>query len=304
MCNYLENISRAIGSFSYLLVPDPLMEHGHSLEWPNTNYCASPLEDSNEFLERAKDVFGRLIRRTAFEKKPLSFENDEIDTVVYPLVQFTPLLGPEESTHQHALAVVLSALRSKLLAGARWTFSTPYFNPMTSLRSALLSTTAKQGIISTGAPQATSFYGTAGLTGYIPSAFTSEARRFLRGVEQSHREDQVQLLEWQRGRGDLPGGWTYHAKGMWVTKNVEEDPCMTIVGSSNYGERSFALDLEQDALLVTKNAGLKKRIGDEERRVLEYGRRVTREELSAGERKTGPLVFILIWFIRLVGASI
>jgi CDP-diacylglycerol--glycerol-3-phosphate 3-phosphatidyltransferase len=304
MCNYFEKIHRTIGGFSYLLVPDPSAEFGHSTEWPSTNYCANPLEDSKEFLDMARQVFGPLIRRTSFEKKPSAFESDEVDTVVYPLAQFTPLLGPGESTQQHVVAIVLSALCSALFAGARWTFSTPYFNPVSSLRSALLSTTAKQGSMVTGAPQATSFYGTAGLTGYIPAAFTPEARRFLKGVEENHREHQVQLLEWQRGRGDMPGGWTYHAKGLWVAKSAEEDPCMTIVGSSNYGERSFALDLEQDAFIVTKNVDLKKRIGDEERRILEHARRVTREELSTGDRKTGLLVFILLWLIRLIGVSI
>jgi CDP-diacylglycerol--glycerol-3-phosphate 3-phosphatidyltransferase len=114
----------------------------------------------------------------------------------------------------------------------------------------------------------------------------------------------VHLLEWQRGRGDEPGGWTYHAKGLWVAESDEEDPFMTVVGSSNYGKRSFALDLEQDVIVVTKNQDLKKRIGHEERHILEHARRVTREELSTGERKTGLVVFILLWFIQLLGVSI
>jgi CDP-diacylglycerol---glycerol-3-phosphate 3-phosphatidyltransferase len=67
----------------------------------------------------------------------------------------------------------------------------------------------------------------------------------------------------------------YHAKGMWVTRPAEEHPCMTLVGSSNYGERSFASDLEQDLLLVMKDIKLKTRIGNEERRILEHRRRVT-----------------------------
>jgi CDP-diacylglycerol--glycerol-3-phosphate 3-phosphatidyltransferase len=199
---------------------------------------------------------------------------------------------------------MLSALRSKFLAGARWTLSTPYFNPIPSIRSALVSTTAKQGSMITGAPQATSFYGTAGLTGYIPAAFTPEARRFLKEVEGNHREHQVQLLEWQRGRGDKAGGWTYHAKGLWVARSGETDPFVTLIGSCNYGERSFALDLEQDALIVTKNSELRKKLGDEQRRIVKHARRITREELSTGDRRTGLIVFILVWLIQLFGASI
>ena len=302
--NYFQEVSRTIGRFSYITVPDPTRKEGYSLEWPSSNYCTTPLEESREFSETAKEIFGRLIRRTNVEKKQLPFDDPDVDTVLYPVVQFAPLLGPKASTHHQALDVIMSALSEKIFAGARWTFSTAYFNPTSALRSALISTTASQGRIVIPAPEATGFYGTAGIAGKIPSAFTAGACRFLKKVERSNRDEQVHLMEWRRGRGDLPGGWTYHAKGMWVTTLGERDPCMTIVGSSNYGERSFALDLEQDTIIVTKNAGLKQRMGNEERRIMQYTKRVTGTELSTMERKPPWLVIVLLWFIKLIGASI
>ena len=50
-------------------------------------------------------------------------------------------------------------------------------------------------------------------------------------------------------------GWTYHAKGLWVTfpstsTNVE-DPSLTVVGSSNYTKRSYELDLEANVVNCT-----------------------------------------------------
>ena len=43
-------------------------------------------------------------------------------------------------------------------------------------------------------------------------------------------------------------GWTYHAKGLWLGA----PPLLSVVGSSNFGERSVRRDLELSFTLVTK----------------------------------------------------
>ncbi|KAF2103219.1 phosphatidylglycerophosphate synthase [Rhizodiscina lignyota] len=302
--DYLESIHKALCGFSLLLTPDSSAEHTYALQWPTTNHCTSPLEDARDFMKIARKVLSPLIRRDLNEKRACSDEISGTDTIVYPLAQFAPLLGPDVSTEQRTIGIVLSAMGSKLFEGVRWTLSTPYFNPTPSMSVALLSTPASQGQMVTGAPEATSFYGTAGLTGYIPAAFTPQARRFLKSVEDNGRQQQVQLLEWSRGRGDKPGGWTYHAKGLWITEPEEDDPSITIIGSYNYGERSSRLDLEQDVMIVTKNEELKRQIGKEENSILANAQRVTREELSTGERRTQLILYVLVWLIQLLGLSI
>ena len=60
--------------------------------------------------------------------------------------------------------------------------------------------------------QANGFYGSRGLSGLIPEAYTLMEQRFMRAVRAAgrlsdQRDNAVTLSEWERP------GWTYHAKG-------------------------------------------------------------------------------------------
>ena len=48
----------------------------------------------------------------------------------------------------------------------------------------------------------------------------------------------MQLQEWDRE------GWTYHAKGLWVSPTQGERPVLTLFGSTNLNSRSANLDTE------------------------------------------------------------
>lgn len=48
----------------------------------------------------------------------------------------------------------------------------------------------------------------------------------------------VEIMEYFRGE------WTFHTKGMWFYENQEETPNLTIIGSSNYSQRSYKRDNE------------------------------------------------------------
>ncbi|KAL3905372.1 MAG: hypothetical protein SGILL_009704 [Bacillariaceae sp.] len=54
------------------------------------------------------------------------------------------------------------------------------------------------------------------------------------------------LYHWERD------GWTFHAKGIWLRegKNSDNQVAAAIVGSSNFGERSFVRDMESNLILV------------------------------------------------------
>lgn len=51
-------------------------------------------------------------------------------------------------------------------------------------------------------------------------------------------------------------GWTYHAKGLWYYLPQSKLPNLTLIGSSNFGERSVNRDLETQICLITTNGGL------------------------------------------------
>ena len=202
----------------------------------------------------------------------------------------------------------------------------------------------RKGAIIAAAPEAMSFYGASGLAGYIPRAFEREFAK-LRAILDMDNDDNhnnnklhsetknqeqrgiIRLLQWRRGTAHEKEGWTFHAKGWWVkgvssiTKDHDmrdgnvgggggDEMAMTVIGSSNYGERSLKLDLEMDLLVVTRDKDLIRRMGCEEREFLRYGRGVGDGDGDLGEKGgwmgavEGMVVWVLVMAIGLMGLSI
>jgi CDP-diacylglycerol--glycerol-3-phosphate 3-phosphatidyltransferase len=114
------------------------------------------------------------------------------------------------------------------------------------------------------------------------------------------------LKEWQRGKVSESGGWTYHAKGLWISLNGEEAPSVSVVGSSNYTKRSYGLDLEAGAVIVTEDKGLKEQLrgerdslGDER-----WAKEVGMDEFIRVERRVGIRVRVAMWIVGLVGGAL
>lgn len=76
------------------------------------------------------------------------------------------------------------------------------------------------------------------------------AKRFYEKIKKHGQEDRISLLEYERPN------WSYHAKGIWYYPHNSSLPFMTVIGSSNYGERSVNRDLESQICLVTTNKRL------------------------------------------------
>ncbi len=102
----------------------------------------------------------------------------------------------------------------------------------------------------------------------------------------------------------MKDGWTYHAKGLWVSLNGEEEPSISVVGSSNYTKRSYSLDLEVGALIVTSDEGLKKRLKEERDGLGEYADRVGIDDFTKMERRVGIKVRVAMWIVGLAGGAL
>ncbi|KAH8117096.1 CDP-diacylglycerol-glycerol-3-phosphate 3-phosphatidyltransferase [Phellopilus nigrolimitatus] len=123
-------------------------------------------------------------------------------------------------------------------------------------------------------PSANGFLGSSGISGRIPEGYTLLEQRFWRGVQRFHREWReghgVQLHEWKKD------GWTYHAKGLWVSPSHDstgegEAPVLTLFGSTNLNSRSANLDTELAFIMVVPSSedkgvhGLREQLGGEVR---------------------------------------
>ncbi|KAL1840061.1 hypothetical protein VTJ49DRAFT_837 [Mycothermus thermophilus] len=316
---YFANIQGAVSSLSFLVQPSK-SQAGFELVWPDDNSGPSPLENPRQFIQESTALLSGLISpRTA----PLTAHDatppEKRDTSVYLLAQFSQLLSPDTSTELPAVTHVLKTLSLPQYAGSSWTFTAGYFNPAPSLTRLLLSTASRRGTVITASPEANGFYKSPGVSGLLPDAYTLLARRFLRTVHHHGRDTVVALREWRRGTVGQPGGWTYHAKGLWVTlpnvtspndNNTEkqdsnDNPSITLIGSSNYTKRSYSLDLEANALIVTENEELRRRLGEEQRWLMEpHSAVVTRDDLARPERRVGLKVRVAMWIVQLLGGAL
>ena len=138
----------------------------------------------------------------------------------------------------------------------------------------------------------------------LPAAYTHLSARFLDRVAEARSSNFIQLKEWRRGTVGQPGGWTYHAKGLWITLPEEENPSLAFVGSSNYTKRSYSLDIEIGALVVTSDQRLKERLGEETRWLQENAKVVSRDDLRKTERRVGLHVRLAMWIVEKIGGAL
>lgn len=298
--DYFARIHHAVSSLSYLVQPNPDEPGGYSLQWPSSNAAPSPLDEPRAFKNRATALLKPLMRPSIHSLPPPA----NADTVVYPVAQFTPLLDPDTSSELPSLLTLLRSLSSPEFATSRWMFTAGYFNIHPQLSSLLIASSSHQGTVVTASPWANGFYGSKGISGMLPAAYTLLSRRFLEKVRAAGRHDSIALKEWRRGTVGQEDGWTYHAKGLWVTMPKEERPSITLVGSSNYTKRSYTLDLEINTLVMTRNEGLQKRLEEEQRWLQEYSRPVGLDEFAKTERRVGIHVRVAMWIVTLLGGAL
>jgi len=107
-------------------------------------------------------------------------------------------------------------------------------------------------------------------------------------------------------------GWTYHAKGLWLWPSVAGDapsvagdapsvagdavhhasgaatstpPVLTVLGSSNFSQRSVQRDVEFSLCLVTADAGVRALLERERQGLCSHAREVTKEVGTAQQTK-------------------
>ncbi|KAK9448522.1 uncharacterized protein V1518DRAFT_419183 [Limtongia smithiae] len=281
--NYYRQIFDAVSSLSYKISPDS-SPAGFTLVWPAANAAPEPTKRAIAFIRVATRRLAPIIRPPSSNlAASLCLADTATPTVLYPISQFTPLLHPNTSTESAAIQQLLSMLSADRFS---WMFTAGYFNIHPEYRTSLLDSIPERGVILTAAPEANGFYKSPGVSGYLPSAYSLLAEEFVRDVSRRHKLDRIHLLEWQRGVLNQPGGWTYHAKGIWVTPPHETMPCISVIGSSNFTRRSHALDLESNALIVTRDPELRRQMCAEMRHLQEYAREMSEKDFKT-DRQSG-----------------
>ena len=172
---------------------------------------------------------------------------------------------------------VFEALLAATSPGSAAALATPYCNLPPAAERALAATAATPLAVLTAAPEAHGFAGARGVASFVPAAYGVMEHRLLARL--SARREGVLLREFNRP------GWQFHAKGLWLwppgDAAAAEGPVASVVGSSNYGVRSAARDVEAQLAVVTTHAGLRAALQREWLQLSEHAPPVALPQLAA-----------------------
>ncbi|KAI1232528.1 CDP-diacylglycerol--glycerol-3-phosphate 3-phosphatidyltransferase, partial [Lamprotornis superbus] len=174
----------------------------------------------------------------------------EPDTWIYPLIQMKPFgIQIDE--------MVTETLLTEAERDARIYLTTGYFNLTQAYMDLILGTRAEYRIL-LASPEVNGFFGAKGVAGAIPAAYVYIEHQFYSEVCYLQQQERVQLQEYSRA------GWTFHAKGLWLYLAGSDLPCLTLIGSPNFGYRSVHRDLEAQVAIVTENKALQQQLHQEQ----------------------------------------
>lgn len=150
--------------------------------------------------------------------------------------------------------------------GAHLRLASAYLNPPPPLLQALSHSRAKLTLL-TAAEGSHGWSGARGAAALVPQVYSVLREQLLERLQ--GRAGNSELLEYERP------GWVFHAKGVWAAHKADGggDPYATVVGSSNYGYRSWKRDLEVQATIATDSSQLRGRLRKEWEALAEGARR-------------------------------
>mmetsp|Transcript_27780 Transcript_27780/g.55974 ORF Transcript_27780/g.55974 Transcript_27780/m.55974 type:complete len:510 (+) Transcript_27780:44-1573(+) len=192
-------------------------------------------------------------------------EHPVVDTWVFPTLQVGPLGISQDYRATEAILKVAPQSGSVNLA-------TAYLNPPPEF-TALLAAASPAGVLRvlTAHYDSHGFHNARGLMSLVPKCYEAIARLRVLPALAAQRPGTSRFLSYRRQY------WTYHAKGLWIWPTTDEEEgggggsegkgssasIVTVAGSSNYGRRSFELDLESQLVIASEDVGLRKSLEEE-----------------------------------------
>lgn len=202
--------------------------------------------DQQAFANEAKRRMLGFFKKTFENQRKQNIESSpNTDTWIFPTLEMGQL-------NIHHDSVVMKRILMNIEKKSKLCMATGYFNLTQNLRDIIVSDCEAGCSFIMSHPSCNGFKGAKGPAGGIPDAYSLLARQFYEKITQKGQGARISLLEYERAN------WTYHAKGLWYYPAESALPCMTVIGSSNYGERSVNRDLESQLCLVTVNKTLQK----------------------------------------------
>ncbi|KAL0964693.1 hypothetical protein UPYG_G00327680 [Umbra pygmaea] len=283
VADFFSDLVAAVGDVSLQLQPDNSVSMMDGMVHPyrgnREDFSASARQHIMEVLNTART------RQHVSESQRLEKEDSrKEDTWVFPLIQMKPLgIQLDEQ--------ITKRLLTDADCGATVFLTSGYFNLTKAYMSLVLRAGADYRIL-TAAPEVNGFFGAKGIAGEIPAAYVHIARQFHSKVSQLRQQDRVRLHEYHRAQ------WTFHAKGLWYYLRGQVRPCLTLIGSPNFGYRSVHRDLEVQIAIVTENQELQAKLHEEQERLYQRSTEVSSSTFQQPDRHVKLWVKLITPFIK------
>ncbi|CAH1135983.1 unnamed protein product [Ceutorhynchus assimilis] len=213
--------------------------------------------NKKEFVNKARDLIEDYLETTTINQN-MCTTMQGCDTWIFPTIQMGQLLINQDS-------IITDKILAEAPHNSKLNIATGYFNLTNQYMNTLINNSQGNCEILMAHPKANGFLGAKGAAGGIPYAYSLIAHKFKRQYEYKGQQNRIKLLEY------LKEGWTYHGKGLWYYAPQSNYPCMTIIGSPNFGDRSVTKDLETQLVIVTENEKLQMEMHRECRNLYEKG---------------------------------
>ncbi|KAI4527319.1 hypothetical protein K525DRAFT_187069 [Schizophyllum commune Loenen D] len=249
VAEYCFDFLQTVASFSFKLLPRSstirTSEHPHSigdsLLWPDAS------THPHHIHHKAQLALTTL--QETYRHRPVASDDSTPQVLIFPVIQAGQFGVREE---ENALALLFKHLQ--IYGGESGQrplvdLTSGYFGLYRPYQELILASKNVDTSIIAASPKANGFYGSSGISGRIPEGYTLLEQRFMRAVRQAGRQADVRLHEWHRE------GWTYHAKGIWVSPSPTEPPVLTLFGSTNLNSRSAHIDTELSFIMVIPSDG-------------------------------------------------
>ncbi|KAJ6620069.1 hypothetical protein B0H10DRAFT_2175788 [Mycena sp. CBHHK59/15] len=229
--------SAPIGPYSF-------RDGGYEISWP------TPELHPHEIHNKAELALSTL-QATYHKSAPEPFDPTKV--LMFPLIQAGQFNIRDEEHTLKLLFDHVNAISETPTAQGRPLFdlTSGYFGLYEEYQILILRSSNVDCRIVAASPKANGFYGSRGVSGRIPEGYTLLEQRFMKAVKRAGRESSgstgsrgVQLNEWEKD------GWTYHAKGIWLSPSANSPPMLTLFGSTNLNSRSAHIDTELSFLMV------------------------------------------------------
>ncbi|XP_051771429.1 CDP-diacylglycerol--glycerol-3-phosphate 3-phosphatidyltransferase, mitochondrial [Ctenopharyngodon idella] len=272
VADFFAELVGAVGDVSLQLQPDDSV---HMMEGMVHPYKGNRADFSASAQKRIMDVVSTArVRQSMLETEcsevPDSDEMVPNDTWIFPLVQMKPLgiYLDEQITKQ----LLIEAGGDSIVY-----LTSGYFNLTRTYMQIVLGAAADYRILM-ASPEVNGFFGAKGVAGAIPEAYVHLARQFYNKVCQLGQQSRVHLHEYHRP------DWTFHAKGLWYYVGGRDHPCLTLIGSPNFGYRSVHRDLEAQIAIVTENEELQIQLQQEQEVLYQSSTQVSNSTFNQPDR--------------------